>query len=127
MSDKDRKIWTTLNSIKFFPTLLFAYTVYIYISAFASLVDTFSGIISSTIGLNIDVIIQRMEKRKSIIKKKKKKHDGITNLNYIEGFISQPFINLCITHHDSLLIDYALSKYDYMKEEITSQKTSWVI
>ena len=124
MSDKDRKIWTTLNSIKFFPTLLFAYTVYIYISAFASLVDTFSGIISSTIGLNIDVIIQRMEKRKSIIKKKKKKHDGITNLNYIEGFISQPFINLCITHHDSHLIDYALSKYDYMKEEITSQKTS---
>ena len=118
MSDKDRKIWTTLNSIKFFPTLLFAYTVYIYISAFASLVDTFSGIISSTIGLNIDVIIQRMEKRKSIIKKKKKKHDGI------EGFISKPFINLCITHHDSLLIDYALSKYDYMKEEITSQKTS---
>ena len=124
MSDKDRKIWTTLNSIKFFPTLLFAYTVYIYISAFASLVDTFSGIISSTIGLNIDVIIQRMEKRKSIIKKKKKKHDGITNLKFIEGFISQPFINLCITHHDSLLIDYVLSKYDYMKEKITCQKTS---
>ena len=124
MIHKDRKILTTLNSIKFFPTLLFAYTVYIYISAFASLVDTFSGIISSTIGLNIDVIIQRMEKRKSIIKEKKKKYDGITNLNYIEGFFSQPFINLCITHHDSLLIDYALSKYDYMKEKITSQKTS---
>ena len=73
MSNKDRKICTTLNSIKYFPTLLFAVIVYIYISAFVSLVDTCSGIISSTIGLNTYAIIPRMENCKSIIKKKEKK------------------------------------------------------
>ena len=72
MSNKHRRISTTLNSIKYFSTLLFAVTVYIYISAFVSLVDTFSGIISSTIRLNIYAIIPRMENLVSIIKKKEK-------------------------------------------------------
>lgn len=69
MSHKDRKIWTTLNSIKFFPTLLFAYTVYIYISAFASLVHISTGVMSSTIGLDICEIFSRIKKYESIIKK----------------------------------------------------------
>ena len=72
MSNKDRRISTTLNSIKYFAPLLFAVTVYIYISAFVSLVDPFSGIISSTIRLNIYAIILRMENLVSIIKKKEK-------------------------------------------------------
>ena len=41
MSNKHRRISTTLNSIKYFSTLVFAVTVYIYISAFVCLVDTF--------------------------------------------------------------------------------------
>ena len=41
MSNKHRRISTTLNSIKYFYTLVFAVTAYIYISAFVCLVDTF--------------------------------------------------------------------------------------
>ena len=70
--------------------LVFAVTVYIPISAFASLVDISKGIMSSTTGLNICTIIARIKNCKSIIKKKKKKHSEIallakTNLDCIKG------------------------------------------
>ena len=69
------KVCTTLNYIEHFLTLVFAVAVCVSISTFASLVDIFKGIMSSTIGLNICAIIARIKKYKSIIKKMKKKHD----------------------------------------------------
>ena len=68
----------TLNYIEHFLTLVFAVTVCIFISAFGSLVDISKGIKSPTTELNICAIIGRIKKYKSIIKKKKKKHEEIT-------------------------------------------------
>ena len=48
---------------------------YISISAFASLVVIYIGITSSAVGLKVCVITAGIKKSKSIIKKKKNKHD----------------------------------------------------
>ena len=72
MSKKNKKVCTTVNYIEHFLNSVFAVTVCIFISAFASLVDSSKGIKSSTIGLNICAIIARTKKYKSITKKKKK-------------------------------------------------------
>ena len=67
-------------------------TGYISISAFASLVGIPIVIASSTIGLKFCVITGGIKKYKSIIKKKRKKHDEIlllakSKLNSIEVLI----------------------------------------
>ena len=51
-----------------------------------------------------------IKKQKSIIQKKKKKHDKIVllaKLNIIEVFISKPLINLVISHDEFVLINNA--------------------
>ena len=98
LSNKNKKICTTLNYIEHFLTLVLAITVCIYIFAFASLVNFSKGIMSSTIGLNICAIIARIKKYKSIINQKKKKHHEIalltkTNLDCIKGSISRSLTN----------------------------------
>ena len=70
-------ICTTLNYTEHFLTLVFAVTECISISSFAFLVVIPAGIMNSTIGLNIFTITVRIKKYKSIVNKKKKKHDGI--------------------------------------------------
>ena len=75
----------------------------ISISAFASLVYVPVSITSSVVGLNICAIIAGIKKYKSIIKKKKKKHDkilvlGKDKLNTIEVLISKAFTDSCISH-----------------------------
>ena len=62
------------------------------ISAFASLLGIPKGIMSSAIGLKVCAITAGIKKYKSIIKKKKKKHDKIVflakyKLNNIEFLI----------------------------------------
>ena len=52
----------------------------VLISAFASLVDVPVGIVSSVVGLKIFAITAGIKKYKSIIKKKRKKHDKIVLL-----------------------------------------------
>ena len=76
-SNKSKKVCTTLNYIEHFLALVFAVTGCISFFAFASLVDIPAGILSSSIGSNICGIIARIKEYKSIIKKKKKKHDQI--------------------------------------------------
>ena len=49
-----------------------------------------------------------------------------TDLNCIRGLISRFLIDSCIMHDDFILVDDALRKYEYMKEEINNLKTSWV-
>ena len=88
MSNKHKKVCTTLN-----------YRFYnCWISAFASLVGILIWIRSSTIGLKICAITAGIKKYKSIIKKKKRKHDKIVflakpKLNSIEVLISKALID----------------------------------
>ena len=94
LSNKNKKVCTTLNYIEHFLTLVFAVNVCICISFFASLIDISKGSMSSTTGLNISAIIARVKNYKSIIKKNKKKRDEIpllakTNFNCIKGLISR--------------------------------------
>ena len=92
-------------------------------SAFASLVRIPIGIASFTIGLKICVITAGIKKYKSIIKKKKKKHDKIvllakSKLNSIEVLISKALIDSNISHDEFVLINNVLKGFYDMKEEI---------
>ena len=75
MSKKHKKVCTTLNYIKHFLILGSTITGCVSISVFAFLVGIPIGIASSAIGLKICAITAAIKKYKSIIKKKKKKHD----------------------------------------------------
>ena len=78
------------------------------ISSFASLVGIPKGITSSAIGLKICAITIGIKKYKSIIKKKKKKHDKMV--------ISKALIDSVISHDEFVLINNVLKQYN--KEEI---------
>ena len=83
--------------------------------SFASLIDIFKRTMSSTTGLNIFAIIARVQKYKSIIKKKKKKHNEITllaktNLNSIKGLISRSLTDSS-TRHNFLFVKI-ISRYE---------------
>ena len=113
MSKKHKKVCTTLNYIEHFLILGSTITGCVSISAFASLVGIPIGIASSTIGLKICVITAGIKKYKSIIKKKKKKHDKIvllakSKLNSIEVLISKALINSVISHDEFVLMNYIL-------------------
>ena len=88
MSNKHKKVCTTLT-----------YRFYnCWISAFASLVGILIWIRSSAIGLKICAITAGIKKYKSIIKKKKRKHDKMVllakpKLNSIEVLISKALID----------------------------------
>ena len=95
-------------------------------SAFASLVGIHMGITSSEKGLKICAITAGIKKYKSIIRKKKKKHDKIillakTNSNNIEVFN-----RLIISHDEFILVNNKLKEYDDMKEAIEKLRTSTV-
>ena len=86
------------------------------------------GYTSFAIGIKICVIATGIKKYKSIIKKKKKKHDKIvflakSKLNRIEVLISKALIDSVISHEEFVLINNALKEYDNMKEEIENLKT----
>ena len=94
----------------------------ISISAFASLVGFPIGITSSAIELKMCTITAWIEKYKSIIKKKKKKHDKIvllakSELNSIEVFISKTFIDSVISHDEFVLISYVLEEYNQRRNQ----------
>ena len=83
---------------------------------------------SSAIGLKICAITAGIKKYKSIIKKKKKKHDKIvllakSKLNSIEVLISKVLIDSYINHDEFVLINNVLKEYDEMKEDIKNLKT----
>ena len=77
MSRKHKKVCTTLNYIEHFLILASTITECILISAFASLFGIRIGIMSSAIGLKICATAAGIKKYKSVVKKKKKKHDKI--------------------------------------------------
>ena len=77
MSKKHKTFYRVWNYIEH---LLVLITERTSVFAFASLVSTPIGITSSEIGLKICVIAAGIKRCKSIIKKKKKKHDKILSL-----------------------------------------------
>ena len=85
------------------------------------------GITSSAIVLKIGAITAGIKKYKSIMKKKKKKHDKIvllakSKLNGIEVLISKALIDSNISHDEFVLINNVLKEYDKIKEEIKNVK-----
>ena len=94
----------------------------ISISVFASLVGISIGITISAIRLKICAITAVVKKYKSIIKKKKKKHNEQVlltklKLNSIEGLISKTLINSRITRDEFVLINNQLKECNNMNEE----------
>ena len=92
-----------------------------FISAFASLAGILIGITSSAIGLKICAIAAGIKKYKSIIKKKKKKHDKIvllakSKLNSIEVLVSKALIDSVISHGEFVLINNVITEYNKIKE-----------
>ena len=113
MSKKHKKVCITLNYIEHFLILASTITGCISISAFVSLLGIPIGITNSAIGLKICAITVGIKKFKSIIKKKKKKHDKIvllakSKLNSIEVLISKALINSVISHDEFVLMNYIL-------------------
>ena len=66
-----------MNYFQYFLVFLSAVSRYVSISAFASLVGIPLGIASSAVGITICVSNGGIKKYKSIIKKKRKKHEKI--------------------------------------------------
>ena len=67
LSNKNKKVYTTVNCIEHFLNLVSAVIRCISISSFASLIDISKRIMSSIIVLNICSIIARIKKYKPII------------------------------------------------------------
>ena len=99
-----------------------------FIFCFCSLVGIPIGIRSSAIGLKICAITLRTKKFKSIIKKKKKKHNKIvllakSKLYLIEALFSKTLIDSNISHDEFILVNNLLKEYAGMNEETKNLNT----
>ena len=79
-------------------------------------------------GLKVCAITAEIKKYKSIIKRKKKKHDKLvflakSKLNRIEFLISKSLIDSSITHDEFFFKNIVLKEYNKMNEEIKNLKT----
>ena len=104
-SKKHKNVCGVLNYIEHLLILVSTVTGYVSISALASLVGIPVDITISAVGLKICLINAGIKKYKSIIKKKKKKHDKIvllakSKLNNIEVLISEALIYSNISHDE---------------------------
>ena len=123
MSRRRKKVCATINYIEHFCTLASTITGCISISTFTSLLGIPTGIASCAIGLEVCTINAAIEKYKSIIENKKKKHAKIALLaksksNSIEVLICKALIDSVISHNEFVLIHNVLKEYNKMKEEI---------
>ena len=98
MSKKHKNVYRVLNYIEQLLILLFTNTGCVYIPAFSSLFGILTEITSSVIGLEICVLTAGITKYKSIIKKKKTKHENLlwltkSKLNSVEILIFMALID----------------------------------
>ena len=103
MSENYKKTCKCLNYFEHLLILVAKITGCVSISRFSSLVNINVGITSSSVGKSICAIIVGIKTYKSMIKKKKKKHDiivllGKDKLNTTEVLISKSLMNLYISH-----------------------------
>ena len=127
MSKRYKKFCTTLNYIENLVILASRITGSVSISAFPSLIAITIGIISSTRGLKTFPITAGIKMYKSIIKKKKKKHDKIVSLakpklSSIEVVISKALIGSVISHDEFILMSNMLKEHEKIKEEMKKFK-----
>ena len=121
MTSKHKKVCRVQNYIDHSLIAISPITGGVSISVFTSLVIPI-GITSSAIGLKICVITTGIKKVKSIIKKKRTKHDKIvllakSKLNSIEVSISKALIDSNISHEEFVFIN-VLKEFCNLKEEI---------
>ena len=129
MIEKYKKTCKYLNYVEHLLILALTSTSCVSVSTFVSLVCVPVGITSSAVGIKICAIIAGIKKYKSIIKKKKKKHDkilvlGKDKLNTIEVLISKALIDSYISHDKFVSVNNVLREYNKMKDEIKSPGTS---
>ena len=129
MSKKHKKVFRVLNYIEHLLIAISTIAGCVSISAFASLVGIPIGITSSAIGLKIwvitTVICVIITKYKSIIKKKRKRHDKKvllvkSKLHSIEVLVSKALIDANISHDEFVLINNVPMEFYDMKGEIKS-------
>ena len=123
MSEKYKKTCKCLNYVEQLLILVSTVTGCVSISAFASLVCDPVGITSSAIRIKIRAITAGINNYKSIIKKKKKKHDKIVllrkaKLNTIAVLISKALVDSYISHHELVSVNNVLREYNEMEKEI---------
>ena len=109
--------------MKYFHVFISAVSGCVSISALASLVGVPVGIARSAVGLKTCASTAGIKRYKSIIKKKRKKHDkilllGRDKLDTIEVLISKALIDSYISHGDFVSINNMLREYNEMKDEI---------
>ena len=93
------------------------------ISVFTSLVAAPVGITTSAVGLKICAIAAGIKRYKSVIKKRKKKHDkivflGKAKLDIIEILISKALIDSYLSHEKFVSVNNVLKEYNERKEGI---------
>ena len=86
-------------------------------------------LVLKVIGIKICAVTVGIKKYKSIIKKKKKKHDkivllGKAKLDTMEVLISRSLINSYISHDEFVSVNNVLREYNEMKEETKNPETS---
>ena len=125
MTKKHKKVCTSLNYIEHFLILAFKIAgciLLVNFFTFTSLIGIPIALTSSSIELKISEIAAGIIKYKSIIKKKRKKHDKIVllaiyKLNSVEVLIYRALIDSGITHDELVLINNVLKEYGETKEE----------
>ena len=121
MSEKYKKTCKYLNYLEHLLILVSTITGCVSISAFASLVFVPVDITSSIVGTKICATTPGIKKCKSIIKKKRKKHDKIVllgkdKLNTIKVLISKSLIDSYNSHEEFFSVNNLLREYNEMKE-----------
>ena len=127
ISKKSKKIYTSLSYVEHFLILASTITGCVSISVFASVIGILIGITSSAVGLKICAITAGIKRYKSIIKKKRNKHDKTvllakSKLNRTQTLTSKALIDSVIIHDEFVLINNMLKEYNKMKEEIRDLK-----
>ena len=123
MSKKHEKVNRVLIYIDHSLIVISTISGCVSISAFASLFGISIGITSSVIELKVCAITAGIKKCKSMIKKRKKKHDkmvllGKSKLSSIEVLVSLTLIDSNIIHDELILINNVLKEFYDTKEEI---------
>ena len=125
VSKKHKKACRFLNYIDHSLIVISAITGCVSVSDFTSLVGIPTKIMSSGLKICAEEIKKNggIKKYKSIIKKKKKKHDKIvllakSKVSSIEVLISKALTDSNISHEEFVLINNVLKEFYDMKEEI---------
>ena len=131
ISKKHKKVCRVLNSIDHSLIVIYTITGCVSTCAFASLVGIPIEITSSSNELRICAITAGIKKYKSIIKKKKKKHDKIvllakSKLNSIKLLTSKALIDSNISHDEFVLINNVPKEYNKTKEEFKNSNNKQI-